>query len=137
MKRISTETAKLNRSVKDWRTEFIVWAGGCQTCQYMNRDLSGTTEWDVCFGSVRSVHEIAKGQHRHNAIKHRACCLVVCSKCNCDDLCDYSKWPIERQLAVKLLTDPEYFDLDLFNKVRGRAATAITLADIVPYLKLK
>ncbi len=131
MKRTSTKQAKLNRSVKDWRREFICRTDKCQVCNRQYRDgvSPGPLEW-------LSVHEIAKGPVRGVAMKHRACCLVVCSKCNCDDLCDYSKWPIERQLAAKLLTDAEYFDLDLFNKVRGRAATAITLADIVPYLKL-
>ncbi len=134
MRRVSKERSKLMREVAAWRGCFIIDMRQCQICgkKLVWRESDPIT-------SVRSlsVHEIAKGPCRSEAMKHRECCLVACDICNCGPLCDYKIWPIERQLAVKLLTDPEYFDLELFNKVRGRAPTAITLADVVPYLQLK
>ncbi len=140
LRKVSAKRAKLNREVKGWRAAFINEVERCQVCgKKFKWDTASPEMMDLgcLFTRKLSVHEIAKGSLRGFAMKHRACCLVVCSKCNCDDLCDYSKWPIERQLAVKLITDPEYFDLELFNKVRGRAPTAITLADVVPYLDLR
>jgi hypothetical protein len=62
--------------------------------------------------------------------------MSVCAKCNTDDLDDAKKWPLERQLAVKMISDPHWFDLAAICKLRGRPASSITLADIVPWLTL-
>jgi hypothetical protein len=138
LRRVSKKRAKLMREVKEWQKDYVEEMGVCAVCDRDREELetigSVITRY---FGAGLNVHEIAKGPHRAEALKHRACCLVVCNQCNCCQLCDYSVWPIERQLALKLLTDPQHFDLDLFNKVRGRAPTAITLLDLVPYLTLK
>ena len=48
----------------------------------------------------------------------------------------YAQWPIERQLALKMLVDPQYFDLLKICELRGRAPTAIVLEDVVPYLEM-
>jgi hypothetical protein len=43
---------------------------------------------------------------------------------------DYSKWPISRQLAIKLSRDSTHYNLATVNCLRGRQATAITQADV-------
>lgn len=89
----------------------------------------------IChFRSTTDVHEIARGPARQLALGIREAWLGVCRCCH-DDLDDYSVWPIERQLAIKLLEDPAWFNPALVNELRGRAPTAITLVDIVPYLR--
>jgi len=81
------------------------------------------------------VHEIASGTHsRPLAIADRSAWAAACSHCNCHLLTDKSKWPIARQLAVKLVYDPQHFDAARVNVLRGRAAGAVTLADVAAYL---
>ena len=131
IRRVSKKRAKLMAENREWRAAFVDEVGQCQVCEYVPANHG----WAKC--NNLHVHEIAKGPCRAEALKHRACCLVVCDECNSGPLCDYSIWPIERQLAVKLLTDPGHFDLLLFNEIRGRAPTAITIADLVPFLELR
>jgi hypothetical protein len=33
---------------------------------------------------------------------------------------DYAEWPVERQLRLKKLADPEGFDLERFQEIYGR-----------------
>jgi len=82
------------------------------------------------------VHEIARGTGiRSKAFGRREAWCAVCTTCNTHDLCGYELWPLARQLAVKLVTDPAWFNLQVFNvEIRGRAPDAITLEDIAPYL---
>jgi 5-methylcytosine-specific restriction endonuclease McrA len=82
------------------------------------------------------VHEIASGPARKEALKHRAAWLALCESCH-RRMHDHSDFPIERQCALKLLVDPEYFNLEVICRLRGRAPTAITLADVAPFLELK
>ena len=81
-------------------------------------------------------HEIARGPARKAALECRSTWLALCRPCH-EKLGDYSEWPVERQLALKLVVDPEHFDLVKVNRIRGRADGAITLADIVPHLKVR
>lgn len=79
------------------------------------------------------THEIACGPARGKAVYHREAWLATCETCH-----PYLQgMAVERQMAVKLLVDPEYFDLDLICELRGRAKGAITLADVVDHLTLK
>ncbi len=87
----------------------------------------------VCGSYACDVHEMARGCHRSVAVKHRCCWLSLCRQCH-EEMDDYAVWPLTRQLAVKLLKDPEYFDLLKFNSIRGRAPGAITLAEVVAHL---
>lgn len=49
---------------------------------------------------------------------------------------DYSKWPVSRQLALKMLADPNNFDRVLINQIRGRDENAIDLPDVVKWLRM-
>lgn len=82
------------------------------------------------------LHEIARGIHREEATKHPEAWLLLCLWCH-EEMGDYSRWPLARQLALKLVADPTRFDLAKINEIRGRAEGAIDLADVGKYLELK
>jgi cytochrome c553 len=84
---------------------------------------------DLSIPFTLEVHEIARGPSRKQAVQERACWLLVCRRCH-EELGDYSKWPLARQLALKLLQDREHFDLRKFNVIRGRAPNAITMREV-------
>lgn len=81
------------------------------------------------------IDHIAGGASRKAALTERCAWNSSCWECNSGDANDPMKFPIERKLAVKLTTDGEFFDLDTFNKLRGRAAGAITLAEVSAFLE--
>lgn len=83
----------------------------------------------------QAVHEIARGVHRKAALAERCTYLVVCEPCH-TELDNYSKWPLTKQLAAKLLRDSDGFNLERFNEIRGRDKNAITLAEVVRHLEL-
>ena len=82
------------------------------------------------------LHEIARGADREESLKHAATWLALCGTCH-EAMDDYAQWPITRQLALKLVSDPGRFDLPLINRIRGRALDAITLSDVVKHLRMK
>lgn len=123
MKRESPKTAKINRANAAWRKAFVLEAGRCQM-----------PDCSTPLASLH-VHEIGRGCHRQNTKLHRLACLVVCDSCNQGPLCDYSVWPIERQLALKLLTDPKHFDLVAFCNLCGAPYTWIDGNDLLPHLQ--
>lgn len=91
--------------------------------------------WFCGIGCVPDCHEMAKGNsHRDAALSERCTWAGACPVCNCGCLNDYSVWPVERQLALKWVHDRNYFDLDAFNKLRGRGPRAITMAQIIPWI---
>lgn len=90
--------------------------------------------WFCGWGCVPDCHEIAKGTHRSAALSERYAWGAACSRCNQGPLNDYRIWPISRQLAYKFLFDREHFDLEAFNKLRGRGDRAITMAQIIPHI---
>jgi hypothetical protein len=75
------------------------------------------------------VHEIARGPSRKEAYHNRAAWLLLCRQCH-DEVGNYMLWPIARQLAVKLVADPDYFDLEVVNRLRGRDKDAITMQEV-------
>lgn len=68
-------------------------------------------------GEGVAVHEITNGHFRMRAFGVRAAWLPACGVCNCHRLTDKSAFPIARQLAVKLLIDPNYFLLDTIREI--------------------
>ena len=91
---------------------------------------------DNCPYVGMEVHEILRGIHRKEASNHRCTLLLLC-RVHHDAMGDYSIWPIARQLARKLLVDPEYFDLEKICEIRGYGKDEFTLTDIVKYLRMK
>lgn len=127
LRRVSKKRRALKKAVDPVRAALVEEVGYCQPCWTLGDGL----KW-----SNLSVHEIAKGIHRQAALSERCAQLVACWDCNSGRLNDYSILPIEKQLAIKLLEDPEHFDLVTFNRLRGRADGAIGMADVVKYLML-
>lgn len=121
--RVSKKRRRLMAKVKDDRDDFRSSGDWCEACG------------EVFGVELMQVHEIAKGIHREKALEHRGCQLRACEKCNLYELNDYSKWPLERQLARVLANRPQDFNLQVFNDVRGRAQTAVTLEDVAQWLR--
>lgn len=118
MRRVSKKRARLMREVAAKRRAFREEFPECVVCG------SPTTE----------VHEMACGSHREKALAERCTWLPTCTYCNQHKLDGYQEFPIVRQLALKWVLDRESFDLLLFNEIRGRAPTAITMADVIPWI---
>lgn len=111
------ERAETDGPRREYREMFVM----CQIC---------------CRRKATETHEIARGAHRSEGIRARCAWLCVCRRCHDDEVGDYSRWPVTRQLAAKLVRDTEFFDLDIINKIRGRDADAITLADVAKWLEV-
>jgi len=79
-------------------------------------------------------HEITRGSDREAALSKRCSWLAVCNHCNQEELTDAEKWPLPRQLALKWLCDRKHFDLSCICKIRGRAPTCVTMAEVIPYV---
>ena len=80
-------------------------------------------------------HEILRGAHRARAIHERTTWLALCRRCH-DAMDDYGRWPVARQLALKLLVDPAHFDLATIIDIRGNGPREFEMGDIVRYLKM-
>lgn len=80
------------------------------------------------------VHEIVRRSKSNESVEHRCAWLALCRKCHDDEVADYSRWPIARQLALKLCVDPDNFDLAKINELRGNSSTEFTPDDLAPYL---
>lgn len=121
LRKVSKKRAKLMRQVKPERDAYRAEFRMCQLC---HRKLA------------QHVHEIASGPARQRALEVRAAWLSLCEGCH-RRMHDYSDFPVSRQCAVKFLADAECFDLDVINRLRGRASTAITWADVAVHLELR
>lgn len=86
-----------------------------------------------CGRDACELHEITAGAAREKALSIREAWLHLASECHAKT--QFTCVPY--QCALKLLADPDYFNLRTINALRGRAEGAITLADVAPYLMLK
>ena len=118
---MSKKRKALNRSCSPERQRYLKTAVLCDVC--------GTV-------APKDVHEIARGPARSKAVAERCTWLAVCRACH-EELDDFKAWPLARQLAVKLVVDPEFFDLQKFNQIRGRNAKALTLVDVAGFLSVE
>jgi hypothetical protein len=70
-----------------------------------------TGAWGTC------IHEITSGTAgRARGIIEPAVWLAVTYHTNSEVFTDKVKWPVQRQLALKAITDPERYDLAKFNE---------------------
>jgi len=83
---------------------------------------------------ARDVHEIVRRSKSSAAVEHRCTWLALCRRCHDEEVADYARWPLARQLALKQVTDPEHHDLETINALRGNSPTEFTAADLAPYL---
>lgn len=120
MRRLSKKRARLDRQLRQQRSDFVAEYPQC---------MCG------CGERATACHEMACGwSNRPQAIQHRFCWLSLSDYCNQYEFTNYAKWPLERQLALKWIHDREHLDLVAFNRLRGRADSAITMADVIPWI---
>jgi len=89
----------------------------------------------LCGVRATEIHEVAQGPAREAALAERCAWLLLCRRCHAD-VHDQSEWPISRQLALKLLRDCDFLDIDRVCELRGRAVGAITLGEVVAHLEM-
>jgi hypothetical protein len=97
----SKKTAKEDRELAPIRRAYLVEFPECM----------------VCGNRSECVHEIASGTAgRAKAKSVPATWLATCGHCNCEEMTDKAKFPVKRQLAIKLKRDPKNWDLPAFNE---------------------
>ncbi len=119
MKHKSSKQSKLERTHDKERREFRLLFPNCCICG------SGDP-------ATHTIDEIVRGGSRSLGYAARAAWIPACFSCNCGPL---NSMPVEHKLAIKLCIDPEYFDIEQVNAMRGRAPGAITLVDVSKYLQ--
>ena len=120
MRRVSRKRLEAIDNAKEARQKFAWEFPRCMLCGL-----------EKC---CMDTHEIARGPSRYAAYAERCTWLRLCRECH-EQMGDYSVWPIERQLALKLSRDAAFYSTRVFNEIRGRAAFAVNIRDVVPYLK--
>ena len=120
MRRVSRKRAAIMSEMQEARQQFALEFPRCMLCGM-----------EKC---CMDTHEIARGPSRLAAYQERCTWLRLCRDCH-ELMGDYSIWPIERQLALKLDRDTAYYSTFTFNEIRGRAPFAVNIKDVVPYLK--
>lgn len=84
-----------------------------------------------CKNLASEINEIARGGSRWAARQKRACILHMCSPCHRDLHGTWLRWfgeglaPVRHQLALKMLADPEGYDLAEVLKVKRLGPLAI------------
>jgi hypothetical protein len=113
-------------AISQWRKRYLMDHGSCALGYSRARSIPAT-----------ELHEITAGKNRHKSLTTPAAILAV-SRHGHDTI---QGWPIAKQLALKLLCDPEEFDLTAINAILGVkgqvAPTAITLMDVLSWLRLE
>ena len=80
------------------------------------------------------THEITRGVHRNVGVEERCTWIRLCREDH-ERFGDYTQWPIARQLAVKLICDPDYYDRQRVNLIRNaRTPDAITEQEVAKYV---
>lgn len=83
-------------------------------------------ECALCGLQSSDIHEIACGPHRKSARGVRAALLSLCRGCHNI----VQGWPVARQLGLKILSDPEYYDRVEVNRLRGRPDDAVNEREV-------
>lgn len=81
----------------------------------------------ICGRDGTDVHEIARGSHRAAAVAHPAAWLKLCRLCHRDAV---AAMPVARQLAYKMVHDPEHYNRLAVNNLRRRAPNAISEQEV-------
>jgi hypothetical protein len=121
MNRVNPKTAAIRRQSKDPRAQYVAEHFTCQCC--MKRQAT-------------ECHEIVTRAKNAKSILYRSCYLALCGYCHRNEVSDYSRYPVSRQLALKLVSDGDHFNLAEVNRLRGTDESAITLADVARWLRM-
>ncbi len=121
LKRVSTKRRRQMKATKDKRDTFRATFRICMLCNKRK---------------ATDVHEIVTRAKSDKSVEHRCTWLCLCRTCHDREVADYSRYPISRQLALKLVSDPEAFDLAKINELRGNDPNEFTLADVAKHLRM-
>jgi len=110
---------RVERDRAAWKDEALGRYPACWVCGAQDHE------------SPLVVHEMAKRSQAPNKWGERCNYFLACNPCNCAIL---QQLGIEYQLALKLLRDPEHFDRQQVNVLRGRAPDAVSEQDLVEVL---
>jgi hypothetical protein len=115
--RVSKKRRTLNALLNPGRVGFLLLVETCMVCR----------KEQAC-----DCHEICRGAAREECLHHPRLWLACCRSCH-ELMDDYSKWPIEKQILLRLQWELEQTCKEA-NEVRGRAATAITPQDVLEHV---
>jgi len=85
-----------------------------------------------CRAKATQIHEISRGPARGASLGVRAAILHLCEF----DHGQMDWLPVEAQLALKLLADPDGYDRLAVNVLRGRQPEAITADQVDRWVKV-
>jgi hypothetical protein len=74
------------------------------------------------------THHIVRGSDRTKSLNERCALIRTCQRCHTNRLDGMS---VVRQLAIKLMCDPDGYSRECVNKLRGRAPEAITEGEVL------
>lgn len=84
-----------------------------------------------CQEMATQLHEISRGAAREASLGVRAALLNLCAACH--RIMDWLE--VAGQLAIKKLSDPDGYDREVVNVLRGRARNAITESEVDAWVK--
>lgn len=76
-------------------------------------------------------HEVERRSQAPNRWAHVENYLLLCHECHAGP---FASMPHKRQLAVKLLSDPENFSLEGFLAIKPRAPQYVTMREVIEEL---
>lgn len=100
-----------------------------EDCWACRKAWRGNTIWRSL-----QTHEIARGVNRWRGLTDRAAMLRLCERCH-QQMDDGAVWPVARQLALKKVCDPKWYDRVTVNVMRGRTPDAITEEEVDAYVQ--
>ena len=112
------------------RDEWSEEQWGCMACDH--RWHNSIHRWH---NNILHTHEIVTRACNANSPNEPCTWLRVCRECHGQMVGGTSAWPIARQLALKKLRDPEHYDRQRVNVLRGRAPDAITEEEVDSYME--
>ncbi len=121
IKRVSAKRRNQMKATKPTRDSFRAEFRMCMLCNKRK---------------ATDVHEIVTRAKSATSVEQRCSWLCLCRTCHDDEVGDYSRYPISRQLALKLVADPMAFDLAAINKLRGNDPNEFTMGDVTRWLKM-
>jgi len=110
------------QDVKPLRQGLISAAGRCMACLVTPKHAR------------LDCHEILCGSLRDKTLDEPCSLLVLCWRCNSEEMTDKVRWPVARQLALLHEYSPEHYDLVRFNWLRNpNAPNFVTQEEVDVY----
>lgn len=133
LKGVSKKRDALIRQHAGARRAFVREHCCCAVCGHSSRNPWPDKPF-ICSKVV--CHEIANGQYRKMAFSEPYTWLQACRFCNEHVLTDKKSWPEARQLCLKMVRDPERYDLKKYLMLTSPSAPRrITQGEVDAFLE--